>query len=400
MPYLYPFGSDDILQNRMIAQPKFNFVMYNGSAYVNNTGDVLGQNIVTGTINLYEYNVDRDGTSQELIHPFVLKNTGLIFRNNVLTRDQYRPLDGPITGSYPLTSSITRQYFGSTTFPFPDGTDAAKNAYVTTRKELIALQNTMNYYRFMSNKFAYTGSYVSGTVNMLQIPSIMFGEQIKKGTVSLKFYYTGSLIDEAVDSRQNGELISTMGGASGQTVGVVLYNEGFILLTSSVNISPFPLDLDNYDGNTLGTPLLRPAWQYFGAYNKTATGATGFATASLFSVSFEGTQKIPTMTMFATAQPGDLNNSQNPTWISSSAADWRSRTSVGETGYIEPEDTAIKNTIHSQYCNYEDEFQKQTFITEIGIFDKDKNLIGVAKLANPVEKKEADNYTFKIKLDM
>ena len=246
----------------------------------------------------------------------------------------------------------------------------------------------MNYYRYISNEYTYTGSYVSGTVNMLQIPSIMFGEQIKRGTVSLKFYYTGSLIDEATDSRQNGELISTMGGTSGSTVGVVLYNEGFVLLTSSADIS------SNQDKYTSGAGLENASWQYFGAYT------SGFATASLFSLSFEGTQKIPTTTMFATAQPGDLNNSLNPTWVSSSAADWRSRTSAGDSGYIEPRETPIKNTIDSQYCNYEDEFQKQTFITEIGIFDKDKNLIGVAKLANPVQKKEADNYTFKLKLDM
>ena len=104
--------------------------------------------------------------------------------------------------------------------------------------------------------------------------------------------------------------------------------------------------------------------------------------------------------MFATAQPGDLNNSQNPTFVSSSNSNWRDNTSVAEVNYKEPDETKIKNTINSRYCNYEDEFQKQTFITEIGIFDKDKNLIGVAKLANPVQKKEADNYTFKLKLDM
>ncbi len=388
MPYLHPFGPDDILQNRMVTRPKFDFVMYSGSAYINNDGDFLGQNIVTGTVSLYEYNVDRDGSTQNLIYPFVSKNTGLIFRNKVLTRDQYGPLDGPITGSYPLTASITRQYYSPTTYPFPGGTDSDKDTYVTNRKELIALQNTMNYYRYLSNSYAYTGSYVSGTVNMLQIPSIMFGEQIKKGTVSLKFYYTGSLIDEVVDSRQNGELISTMGNTSGSTIGVVLYNEGFMLLTSSADIS------SNQDKYTTGASLENASWQYFGAYD------SGLATASLFSVSFEGTQKIPTTTMFATAQPGDLNNSLNPTWVSSSAADWRSRTSVGNSGYVEPKETPIKNTIDSQYCNYEDEFQKQTYITEIGIFDKDKNLIGVAKLANPVQKKEADNYTFKLKLDM
>lgn len=394
MPYLYPFGPDDILQNRMVTRPKFDFVMYSGSAYINNDGDFLGENITTGTINLFEYNVDRNGVSQQLIYPYVVKTpgTGLIFRNNVLTKTQYDSLPNniPITGSYPMTSSIVRQHFDAMAYPFPDGTDIQKNSYVVARKELISLQNTMNYYRFMNDKYSYTGSYVSGAVNMLQVPSIMFGEQIKKGSVSLKFYYTGSLMDEAVDSRQNGELISTMGNTSGSTIGMVLYNEGFVLLTSSVDITVSPPNQDRYTG----TGLQNANWQHFGAY------ATGLATASLFSVSFEGRQKIPTMTMFATAQPGELNNSQNPTWVSSSAADWRERTSVGESEYIEPRDTAIKNTIHSQYCNYEDEFQKQTFITEIGIFDKDKNLIGVAKLANPVEKKEADNYTFKIKLDM
>ena len=390
MPYLHSFGPDDILQNRMITRPKFDLVMYSGSAYINNDGDTLGQNITTGTVNLYEYNVDRNGVSQQLIQPYVMKDAGLVFRNNLLTKTQYQnlPAGAQITGSYPMTASITRQYFEAVTYPFPDGTNAAKDAYVTARKELISLQNTMNYYRYISNSYAYTGSYISGTVNMLQIPSIMFGEQIKKGTVSLKFYYTGSLIDEAQDLKQNGELISTMGGASGSTVGVILYNEGFLLLTSSVSIS------SNKDKYTPGATIHDASWQYFGAYT------TGLATASLFSVSYEGTQKIPTTTMFATAQPGDLNNSLNPTFISSSDADWKARTSVSDAGYVEPQNTSIKNTIKSQYCNYEDQFQKQTFITEVGIFDKDKNLIGVAKLANPVEKKETDNYTFKLKLDM
>ena len=391
MPYLHSFGPDDILQNRMVTRPKFDFVMYSGSAYINNDANNLGHNIVTGTVNLYEYNVDRNGTTQGLIHPYVTRDTGLVFKTNRLTEEQYRELNPSIqliTGSYPLTSSISRQYFSPTTFPFPDGTDAAKDTYVTNRKELIALQNTMNYYRFMSDKFHYVNSYVSGTVNMLQIPTSIFGEKIKKGTVNLKFYFTGSLIGEAKDLKQNGELISTIGNTSGSTVGVVLYNEGFVLLTSSADISSNP---DKY---TTGAALENASWQYFGAF------ASGLATASLFSLSFEGTQQVPSMTFFATAQPGDLNNSQNPTFISSSNSNWRDITSVDSSGYIEPDKTEIKNTIHSQYCNYEEEFQKQTYISRIGIFDKEKNLIGIATLANPVQKKEVDNYTFKLKLDM
>ena len=103
--------------------------------------------------------------------------------------------------------------------------------------------------------------------------------------------------------------------------------------------------------------------------------------------------------MFAEATAGSLNNSQNLTWISSSNSNWRGRTNSDSSSYVEPKDIVIKNTLQSQYCRYDDEFEKQVFISSIGIFDEQKNLIGVAKLANPVRKKETDAYTFKLKLD-
>ena len=42
---------------------------------------------------------------------------------------------------------------------------------------------------------------------------------------------------------------------------------------------------------------------------------------------------------------------------------------------------------------------QETFISKIAIYDDDKNLLGIAKLATPVLKKETDSYTFKLKLD-
>ena len=106
------------------------------------------------------------------------------------------------------------------------------------------------------------------------------------------------------------------------------------------------------------------------------------------------------MTAFATAQRGHVNNSMNPTWLSASNGDWRPSSSVGPQGYVEPRQVTIKNTVESQYCEFDDEFEKQVFISEIGIFDEDKNLIAIAKLANPVLKKDTDDMTFKLKLDI
>ncbi len=397
MSYLHSFGPDDILINRMVAKPSYEFVLYKGAAYLNNERD-LGRNIPTGTISLYEYNVDRDGTNQSLIQPFIIKDgfyNTMNLGSRTVTGSAYNEVAAgtQINGSYPMTSSISRHYFTGLDLPVlgvGPGSEAVYeqqlDEYADSRKALISLKNTMNYYKYLSDSYSYTGSYVTGAVNMIQVPSIFFSDGIDKGSVSLKFYHTGTLIGEAIDKRKNGELISVVGSTSGSTVGVVLYNEGFILLTSSAAISD---DLDDFGAGSLE----KPTWLEFGN-NPTS------ATASLYSVSFKGTQKIPSMTMFATVQAGEANNSLNPTWIQYSSSHWTSKVSTGKNGYVEPTDIAIKNTVQSQYCNYDDEFQKQTFISQIGIFDEHKNLLGIAKLANPVLKREIDNFTFKLNLDM
>ena len=116
-------------------------------------------------------------------------------------------------------------------------------------------------------------------------------------------------------------------------------------------------------------------------------------------MNFRGKNTIPTMTMFAHAPAGKLNNSLNPTWISSSYSNWKELVHFDSSSYVEPKEIAVKNTIESEFCNYEDNFEKQTFISKIAIYDDSKNLLGIAKLATPVLKKETDSYTFKLKLD-
>tara|TARA_R110002060_G_scaffold24495_3_gene33281 strand:- start:98 stop:1288 length:1191 start_codon:yes stop_codon:yes gene_type:complete len=395
MGYLHKFQQDDIFQNRIITRPHYEFVFYTGSAYINNDR-FMGRNIPTGSISAFELNVNRAASS--LIYPFVRKDGYWLTLPGVNTGSYSTAQYGDIiTGSYPLTASITREYIPAVTYPFPDGTEAQIATYATARKRLLALRNTLDYYRYLSNSYHYTNSFVSGTVNMINIPSIFFDSGIEKGSVSLKFYFTGSLIDEAQDLKRNGELISMSphSSTSGSVVGVVLYNEGFILLNNADTINTKNEDV--YLGSLAGDD--RPRWTYFGAYSSASVGHAVYPSASLYTVNFRGTNKIPTMTMMATAQPGELNNSLNPTWLSSSNGYWRRNSVVSPGQYVEPDKLALKNIVQSQYCEFQDSFSRQTFITEIGIFDDHQNLIGVAKLANPVLKTEGDDYTFKLKLD-
>jgi len=60
----------------------------------------------------------------------------------------------------------------------------------------------------------------------------------------------------------------------------------------------------------------------------------------------------------------------------------------------------IKNIVSSSYVDVTPDFKKTTYISKVAIYDEDKNLIGIAKVATPVRKTEEKQYTFKLKLDI
>ena len=110
------------------------------------------------------------------------------------------------------------------------------------------------------------GTKTSKTLNLIHIPSIFYGSKIRPGTVSLQWYFTGSLIAELKDERENGELIQVgpHGNAgSGSVAGVVLYNEGFILLTGSWTLAAAQ-GVSLVDTSEAVT-VRKPRWQYWGA---------------------------------------------------------------------------------------------------------------------------------------
>jgi len=216
---------------------------------------------------------------------------------------------------------------------------------------------------------------------------MFYGSSIEKGTVDLKFYITGTLVGQLKDERKNGELIQIGpegSTGSGSTAGVVLYNEGFIYLSGTTNLTTATYTFDGATDNA--------KWVHFGGG---ISGVTTDASAT-FVASFSGINYIPYITMMVHAKRGELNHSNNPTYISSG------QTLTPNTGtqmYLEPNLT-IKNTVSSAYADPTGSFQKITYISKVGIYDDDKNLIGIASLAKPVKKTEDRDLTFKLKLDI
>jgi len=331
-------------------------------------------------------------------YPFFYKDSSVYYKD-IESGSYLKALEGDLlTGSeYPRTSSIDIKYFNSAS-----ADQAALNdklipflTYTRSRKYIYALKNTLNSYAYSSNHYLYSsslGDKNDQTIKLISIPSIIKGSAVEKGTVEIDFYVSGSLLAKLSDYKKNGELIEITGSNTGSVAGVILYQEGFILLTGSWNITTnFS---ESYYKPT--AQIDYPKWIYWGSGLNESNNLT---ISSSFDLRFDTTNYINTLTMFMHAEKGELNHSNNPTSI-----DYNYNTSsyvvTGSKIYYEQKDRTIKNTVKYPYENFTGSLEKQTFINKIGIFDENRNLIAIAKLAKPVKKTEDRDITFKVKLDI
>jgi len=379
---LYKFDEDDLFTNIIEANPEYRFYVQSGSVFINKTPHLSGSNtdniigVTKGYMSLYEYNIDRPSGS--FIRPFIEKDGHRVTLKTRKKTSYNTSLGfGDVDfGSYNLSASISRYYYNT-----------------ATRTKLFALKNTLDEYSIHSPHYQYSSSFGDKNtqiVNLISIPSILYGSKIKKGSVSLKYYVSGTLVGELKDENYNGELIQVGpegSTGSGSVAGVCLYREGFFVLTGSWSL----------DSNTIQTDANgNSKWIHYnyGAHDGNTIAAT--TVSASFATDYMGTTRTQTLTMLAHAPYGELNHSNNPTFFDASDVQG---IGTGSFQYIE-QPKKIKNIVHSKFSDEEPEFEKTTYISKIAIYDKEKNLIGIAKVATPVRKTEDKQYTFKLKLDI
>lgn len=392
MPY-YKFKQNEIFHNTIQAHPTVKFNINDHKVYYRNLNVQSGafvDNVThtpVGYVSLYELNIDRP--EESLIYPFVTKEGNFEALQGVSEVDYNTvyQFGDVISGSYPLSASITRERF------------ITNHGNLTpTGSHVLALKNTLNYYTPLSDHYAFSsslGDKKTQELTLIYIPSIFYGSTIKKGTVDLKFYISGTLVGRLQDRDYNGALIQTAGteyaqsNGSGSVAGVILYTEGVVLLTGSWDLTP-----DSYD---FGDVTRQADWITFaaGAHD----GNTDVTPSASFGIEFEGTNPVQTITMFAHADKDRLNYSTNHTYI-----DYDSYQSkpvlTGSKKYTENPEIDLYNTVSSSFYDYDEKFKHQTFISKIGIYDEKKNLIAVANLATPIKKTGDRDFTFKLKLDI
>jgi hypothetical protein len=387
----YELKDNDVFINTIEAYPNYKFYIQSGSIYINDQQAVSGtysDNILgvpEGFISLFEYNVNRD--VGERIYPFVTKS-GQKQKFKTISDTDFNTqfgYDGSIiSSSYNMSSSISKITIDSTT-------DA-------DYKYLRSLKSSFNHYSFWSQRFNFSNfetPTVSNPVVLLNVPSIFYGNSLKKGEVTLNAYISGTLVGTLNDSRQNGELVQTFGPTTGSVEGVVMYDEGIIVLTGSTPLGTYSF-VPGSPAESSGFPI-QPSWISFAYGIEPGDTMIEEDVSGSFSLEFDTVSQLQNMTILAKAPYGELNHSNNPTYLKYTGHEPTYSTSSYQ--FIET-NREIKNVVPAAQTDVEPPFQKETYISKICIYDKNKRLIGICKLATPIRKTEVNEYLFKMKLDL
>lgn len=192
----------------------------------------------------------------------------------------------------------------------------------------------------------------------IHIPQMFYGRQIATGSITVEvnsfidtgeFSSTGTLYwrDDGL-----GRLWSVADASASWNTGVqvpatVLYNEGIIAFT-------------------------HPSSDWHRVF---MSGAGGMYEPHV-KLTFRSVQYIKSMVFMCRLGPGDANASNNPTYYITDG-----------TGKRWAHDWAKSN-------------QATTYVTSIGLYNEERQLVGVAKIAQPIRKREQDVIDIRLRLDI
>jgi hypothetical protein len=244
-------------------------------------------------------------------------------------------------------------------------------------------------------------------------------DQIKRESFAMRFYQSASLTTDSggpnvanlyktselgvsvyTDIGSSNEKFTTFGGQLGnivdaantsRTVGLMFYDRGIAILdlekiTSASQFVTGTIDAMTPTGFTvLGAPGTETAGRskFIPDFIVSASidnvvdhiCSTRFSSGSQTAITFQNTTNINSTLIFCRAGADEFNYSSNPTFTDSN-----NRIVVIDPGN-------------------EDTQQTFTFVTSVGLYDANDNLLAVAKLSRPVEKSPERDLTFRVRLD-
>jgi len=344
-----------------------------------------------------------------------------------------------------FTLQTANPVFDMTVGLFPDGStvESSQTGTDAAGKELfpsssLMMREKMDIYRQFASALlgdstsAFTAPFDSSDVSN-EIDSALFiafkrlfaRDQIKRETFAMKFFQTASIngITPAAPAEmwtmapnlyltsESGSAIytdigaatnklTTFGGQVGnivdsantaRTVGLMFYDRGIAVfdlakITSASQFVSGTIDAMHSLGRiVLGTSGSETAYKskFIPDFLVSASidnivdhiAATRLGSGSSTAMTFQNVTNINSTLIFCRASADEFNYSSNPTF------------------------TDADNRIQVIDVGQEDTQQSFTFITSVGMYDANDNLLAVAKLSRPVEKSAERDLTLRVRLD-
>ena len=212
---------------------------------------------------------------------------------------------------------------------------------------------TPNAYNYLCNTFPASRYFPTGSneiIGVISIPSNVYGEYIKPGTFTLS-YESGSFVDDGEGNVLLGAL----------KVGDIIYEHGMVIITSDGVAGLTEYGFVNYGSATYGGSDVTFITDLIGSQN--------------ISCSFESTITIYESQYKCTIRENEFNFSQNPTLISGS----------NNTGVI---------------CNFATGSYFDPYVTTVGLYNNNYELLAVAKLAQPLPLSSVTDTNIIVNLDL
>ncbi len=205
----------------------------------------------------------------------------------------------------------------------------------------------------------------------------LFKDEIKKGTFALTLQVQGAGTDQITltDVGAAGNYNTTPGGDQGflysgsTVVGSVYYNAGIVVFPTGVFVPPTSNQSLQWSGSQASAPDLKLNLSQIqsGSIDNAIDGLRNH----IVQCTFQNQTNLHSTVYFCRALNSEFNYSTNPTFIDNS-------------GRIVPTSGTDNQT--------------RTYMTSVGLYDINDNLLAVAKLSQPVKKSPDSEVTVRVKL--
>lgn len=354
-------------------------------------------------------------------------------------------------------------YFDPVNSDFVTGSNGNGNIYTSPLYNSIKAKyyssdgNVFNQYGLMENPYYYMYyRLIQDTIYVIQVPQIKYGEQIKRDSVRITDNDSGAVyVDDKWGNLKSETDTYLFIAYDAETEMMTFVSTNYLFVTSSHDVTVSQLDMDSgigvftYDALTnnyivfkidfqtnlieMSEPLifitddlqtinLGNVFYDDGLIVITRPLSGSLTNATNYTLEYRSVQTIHEMEILVTAQAGEFNYSQNPSAVNVVLENTTSFTTSAIINVSPAREYNIKQiqdisripyyygTTGSATGSWDDYYEYQstdptgsyvtTYISTIGIYDNEMNMVAVAKLPTPVKKLPDYDVNFLVRLDL